>query len=1354
MAEVTVYDPAYGGHALTISSRLFSPYSFFVTMDVPHRKAVMKLITSGGGTVVLRPVNTTPIDYWLVPDFFDGNTRPDAKRVSIVLDSARVGQFPPLRAAGGEDYYSPFAKNIKKRTEYTDGEVRFLTAYMDMHVGKPPLGQADLNYLCELMNHKHTEESIRSKLKQLAKFPVTLEQTRNVTYQAPVVQNDAVTTNGSRIAEILARSVSAAKRTPADTVLATPVQVKPLAMSTQLPDTTTEVPDTPMPADKERQGNTQVPGTPETKKDSVPSSQKQSSQQSQSSSQSSNLIPDTPAKSRITGSTGASETATFGLHKNPTVTEIPATPSEGATNGGKASKHTKSPSKSPKQSTLPFKRIPGSPSSTAESFTSLPLVMRHSPKKNRDKGKEPLYPQATFSEVEDSSSPSSTRFRSSMVIADSQQSMSSNPLRFENTGRDSSEITESQIYSAPLAIPPGSLQFTVEDSGSGSSLGHVAAARQLSESGESSWSRDSSASLDSTTGSQKSRAGRRTRASRSLAKTAPLPSAVQTGSCLLYPRKFLTRFSHHPIRGVFYGIERVNTRQVEMTQNGSGHVATTQVETHEGVVATVTSSQSSSSFAEDSHIIVDDSDEEETEKGGRDGKREQEEGSSGDGGSENDSSEEEKESEDEEDDDDEEEVVQVPDSQEKHLLRDAQFPPDSTDDVSSVPDSQASVTKRPNAFTEYPVSSTRRYVDSSLELDVSVRSLPSIESIKARLKEFTQRVTGGPEDILGSSADKQFTRSSLGRQVALLELDSDGEVVEESFIEEEAEMVIKEIADEDTQSSKEYSSILYEDAQRRPSTSQLDEELGLVPQKSSVEKRVVEVEEEESEKSEDEQEPSSQISRHHPRAMTKLQTLLTDDVIDELLDSYQSEEEYPSEKFQVLPVPVRKDSGGVVFEPSFSVFDFPYHEISFDDIRDDLDYGAEGDVSQKEPMVGSLGIRPAVECVALILKDGVEGYLSSLQGHDPDVAAAFIVALCMSRQVSEHTTLDEIRGMALRFPRHVKFFAPKDDQVIASFATSGIRDKKLTTLKKRHFVDDISKRSDYLRIISGALAVELSAQANVAEEGAVVGNPGSSGNREDGNAQHVKMEMFDVYEMPRDYKSRSRSREAIVAAVGSSPEPSFEERKRAMEVKIRLHHEKQKAKKARRDQRASLRLEMQERETEAEVASAIEAVAKTEKKKRRRKEEKEEGTEEADRKKKKKRRKSKTSLEPVEMEVIDLDDPTDSVLEKPSSPDGSTPKPTQREKDNIEAGSSGSSKSTPGRDRTSLGEASEPMVQATPKTEPRKRGRPRKYPISADAKASTPASAVFTTPSSSGRKRGRPPKSQSVRKRGRPRKII
>lgn len=1323
MAEVTVHDPAYGGHALTISSRLFSPYSFFVTMDVPHRKAVMKLIKTGGGTVVLRPVNTTPIDYWLVPDFFNGNTRPDAKRVSIVLDSARVGQFPPLRAAGGEDYYSPFVKNVKKRTEYTDGEVRFLTAYMDMHVGKPPLGKSDLNYLCELMDHKHTEESIRSKLKQLEKFPVTLEQTRNVTYQAPVVQNDVVTNNGSRIADILTRAASRARRTPADTVLATPVQVKPLAMSTQQPDTTTEVPDTPMPANKERQGNTQVLGTPETRKDSIPSSQKQSSQQSssQSSSQSSNLIPDTPAKSRKTGSTEALKAATFGLHKNPAVTEIPATPAEGTSKGGKTSVRTTSPSRSSKQSILPFRSAPPeSPTSTGQSFTSEPLVMRPSPKKNRDKGKEPLYPQVPFS-VENSSSPSSTRFPSSMVVADSQQSMSSTPLRFDNTGRDSSGITDSQIYSGPLAIPPGSSQFTVDDSGSGSSLGHVAAARQLSESGESSWSRDSSASLDSS-GSKKSRAGRRTRASRSLAKNDPPPTAVQTGSCLLYPRKFLTRFSHHPVRGVFYGIERVSALQVAMTQ-----VATRQIESieHDGVVATVTSSQSFSSFAEDSHIIVDDSDDEEKEgeKDDRDGKREKEEGSSGEGSSGNDSS-------DGESDDDEEEVVQVPDSQENHLLRDAQLPPDSTDDVSSVPDSQASVIKRPNAFTEFPVSSKRRYVDSSLDLDVSVPSLPSIESIKARLKELTQRVTSGSEDFLGSPADKRFARSSLGRQAALLELDSDGEVVDESVVEEEEEMVTGEIADEGTESSKEYPSILYEDAQRRPSTSQLDEELGLVPQKGAKEKRVVEEESdgddgssdedsEPSEPSEDEQESSSQIYRHHLRAMTKLQTLLPNDVIDELLERYQSEEEYPSEMFQVLPTPVRKDAGGVVLEPSFSVLDFPYQEVSFDDIRDDLDYGEEGDHSQKEPMIGSLGVRPAVECVALFLKDGVEGYLSSLQGHDPDVAAAFIVALCMSRQVSEHTTLDEIRGMALRFPRHVKFFAPMDDQVIASFATSGVSDEKLTTLKKRHFADDISKRSDYLKTISGALAVELSAQDNVAEGEAVVGSSGSSGIPRDGNAQHVKLEMFDAFEVSRDYKSRSRSREVSAAAydVGSSPEPSIEERKRAMEEKIRLHREKKKAKKARRDQRASLRLEMQAREAEAEAAAAIKAVAKPEKKKRRRREEKEEGTEEADKeKKKKKRRKSKMSVEPVvpvDVEVIDLDDSPDPVLEKPSPPDYSTP----------------------------------------PKAEPKKRGRPRKSAVGADVAAPIFVSTGATTPSSSGKKRGRPSKSESVRKRGRPRKI-
>ncbi|VBB85574.1 Hypothetical protein conserved in the Yarrowia clade [Yarrowia lipolytica] len=1404
MAEVTVKDPAYGGQELTISSLLFSPYSFFVTIDVPKRKAVMALISKGGGTIVSRPSNTTPIDYWLVPDYFEGNTRLGAKRVSIVLDSARQGQFPPLRDSGGEDYYSPFAKTKKARTEYTDGEVRFLTAYIDMHVGKPPLGKSDLRYLFELMNHKHTEESIRSKLKQLEKFPVNLERTKPVSYQAPVVENDLVakkTTEtpipGTRFPDVLLNSIPAAKRTSADTVLATPVPVKPLAMSTQLPDTTMEVPDTPIPSKnthgKTKQGNTQVPGTPETKKGTFISPQKLSPKSAQSS-QSSNQVPDTPAKSEqpAPATEAAQNATTVGLHKNPAITEVPATPAgpdiqvEDSTTATQSSKRSKSPSKSPsrasespsassKQLTLPFQSISGPISSTASSSDSEPLVMRFSPKKNRKKTKEPLYAQAQS--VDNSSTPSSTRFTSSQMVPDSQQSMSSTPLKFDTTARDSSGITESQIYSAALTVPPGSSELTVDESSG--SLEHIATVRLSSVSRESKWSRDSSMSVDSngldiySQGSQVSQAGRRTRASRSLAASDLPPPAVQTGSCVLFPRKFITKYSHHPIRGVFYGIEKVSSQQTDTSQGATRQIEMTQVEARqmvrvedEGVVAKAISSQSSSSFAEDSHLFVqEDSDgaEKEEKEKEKEGDSDEEEGEAkemeeGDGQK--------------GDDEEEEEIVQVLDTQENHILRDAQLTADSYDDVSSVPDSQASVIKRPSAFRESPVPAKRRYLDSSLDLDVSVPSLPSINNIRARLKELSDRVSseGHREDVIGSQAKKRVSWSSLGRQVAVLELDSDGDVVEESFIEGQVEGIkeVEEVeaeevedespkdddvdeaaAEEHVDMPKEHASIIYEDAQRRPSSSQLDESLGLVSQRDVVVVEELEVEAEEEQEiasdgskkeSEDPMQPAElprsdsapQISEIHFDAVDRFQSLLPNDVIDELLESYEPEEEYPSEKFQVLAVPIRKDLTSVDLDPSFSVLDFPFEEISFDDIRDDLDYGEEEGLSQKEPMIDSSGIRPAVECVGLFLQSGVEEYLCSIQGHNPSVSAVFVIALCMSRQVTEHTTLEEVEKMDFRFPRHVKFFSPKDDQVIANYTSKGPSDEgKFSTLKRRHFIDDILRRSEYLKAVSLALETEETG-AEGENEGEVLA--GSSADRSDRIPQDVKMELFDVFEVPRDYNPPAhRSPEPSSQAYkidSSTTEPSLEERRLAMEEKIRQLRAKKKAKKARREKRESLRFEKESPEVKEDGQP---------KKKRRRKDDKEDKEDDKEKKKRRKSKKSEKAVATVESEVVGLVAESPDLVEKGFSQPLVTETPKRksgRPKDESVPSQRALERHTKPRTRATTD--TETVIPEAPQTAPtpKRRGRPS-HPAAGRAISQSPVSEATTL---TRRRSGRPKK--------------
>ncbi|KAG5372872.1 hypothetical protein CJU90_0528 [Yarrowia sp. C11] len=1329
MEEVTVKDPAYAGRPLTISNRLFSPYSFFVTIDVPQRNAVQTMIQEGGGTVVARPSNTTPIDYWLVPDFFEGNTRPGAKRVSIALDGAREGMFPPERDA---DYYSPFVQPARTRVEYTDGEVRFLMAYMDMHVGKPPLGKDDINYLYELMDKKHTAESIKSKIKRMQKFPVNLNQTKPVTFQAPMVQNDPVVKEtripetpvpDTKFPDILPPSVPPAKRPATDTVLATPVHVKPLGMSTLIPDTTTEVPDTPVASKKKdsktKNGNTQVPDTPDMKKNAVTSSQKSAekpSNSSLSSSQSSNQVPDTPAKSKMPAATQVPATQPV-PGTSPAVSEVPATPAGPqiqVLDSAKASKQSKSPSRSPtkaqkspsstgKQSTLPFKSV----SENSSSSDSEPLVMRPSPKKNRNKGKEPLFTQVPFTQVENSSSPSSTRFKSSQMVPDSQPSLASTPLQADPSEKDSSEITYSQVHSVPLAKPPGDLLMTADES----SLERAVAIRQNSESGESNWSRDSSISGGSDIHSQgtpqSSRAGRRTRAARSLAKSDPPPTPVQVGGCLLYPRKFLTRYSHHPVRGVFYGLEKVSSQQTVVSHVEHRQIEMTQVEQVAGatVVTKMTSSQSSSSFAEDSHLFVP-------------------------AGS------------DEDKQDSQESVdVQVPDTQENHLLRDAQLPPDTfEDDVSSVPDTQVNANnKRPMAFPDFPVSSKRRYVDSSLDLDVSVQSLPSIENIRARMmlsdRLGSENVPGdGTGDILGSLAEKQLPQSSLGRQVPVLELDSDGDVVEESFIEEvEEESIEVETVGEHSESLKEYASIIYDDAQRRPTTSQFDEESVVDEQ---VETKVVEEEEEEEEKEEEEEDSDDEISvlkevslvqsqksSDHSSdesseesgseiffdAVDRFRTLLPTDVIDELLESYESEVDYPSEQFQVIPVPIRKGAAKDDLDSSFSVLDFPYEEISFEDVRDDLDYGNEEGLSQKEPMIGSLGIRPAVECVGLFLKKGVEEYLTSIQGHNPSVATVFVIALCMSRQVSEHTTLSEVQEMDFRFPRHVKFFSPKDDQVIAKYAVQGPTNlESLDILKKRHFAKDILARSEYLKTVAQALEKERTARANEARQEPVAGS--SADGPSDRNPQDVKVELFDGFEVPREYNPPARfspDAGSIEYDMDSfDPEPSLEERRVAMQEKLSQLRAKKAAKKARRrEKRKSERLETEREEEE-----------KPKKKKRRRKDEEEDEAE--DKKGKKKRRKSKSS---GEVEVVDLVDDSDVEKETPKRKPGRPKKGAEKgaEKESVpESVPEPASESVAETPKRKTGrKTKEVPVTETPKRKP---GRPKKETPVAETPKATP----------------------------------
>ncbi|KAG5356338.1 hypothetical protein CJU89_6066 [Yarrowia sp. B02] len=102
-----------------------------------------------------------------------------------------------------------------------------------------------------------------------------------------------------------------------------------------------------------------------------------------------------------------------------------------------------------------------------------------------------------------------------------------------------------------------------------------------------------------------------------------------------------------------------------------------------------------------------------------------------------------------------------------------------------------------------------------------------------------------------------------------------------------------------------------------------------------------------------------------------------------------------------------------------------------------------------------------------LLQPGVGKYLEFIQGHDPHVAKAFLVCLLMGGQVTVDTTLEQVKRMKLRYPRHEAFFVPKDDKLILLLMREGhVKPSKLNRLYKRHLAADIQLRLEFLLYLS------------------------------------------------------------------------------------------------------------------------------------------------------------------------------------------------------------------------------------------------------------------------------------------------
>lgn len=98
------------------------------------------------------------------------------------------------------------------------------------------------------------------------------------------------------------------------------------------------------------------------------------------------------------------------------------------------------------------------------------------------------------------------------------------------------------------------------------------------------------------------------------------------------------------------------------------------------------------------------------------------------------------------------------------------------------------------------------------------------------------------------------------------------------------------------------------------------------------------------------------------------------------------------------------------------------------------------------------------------LQPGVEKFLGSIQGHDPHVANAFLIALIMSGQADTQTTLEQAQRQKLRYPRHKSVFLPKDDKLLLQLMRGGAQagSSKLNRLFKRHLASDIDLRTKFL----------------------------------------------------------------------------------------------------------------------------------------------------------------------------------------------------------------------------------------------------------------------------------------------------